>query len=210
MMKAIAFMWAALRWVGKRILSPITRNESSLEAAGYRVGTLQGMSRRYEILLFEAHVADLESLAKAGLPVPESSKLSALPQTILYDWVAQAIMICALHGLHESTIDKQQLIDTWLRALRAVGVRTASDLHEVAYDKGRLLRALTAAQSAIEHQEKTEGDGDASSSASTFMQENLDKLLETINENTRWKSNINEIERLLRATVNSSAQQGEN
>jgi hypothetical protein len=221
MTKAIAFMWAALRWVLKRILLAITSNENSLDAAGYKVGTLQGMSRRYEILLFQAQITDLESLANADLPAlaklaqekeptdNQLSRLLTLPRTMLYDWVAQAVLVCALHELHKSASDRQRLMGTWVRALRAVGIRTACDLHEVSHDKERLLRALTAAQSAIERQETAEGDGDASSSVSTFTQENLDRLLKTINKNASWKSNINEIERSP-GTVNPSAQPGEN
>ncbi len=194
-----------LRLGRSRILSFLRGIRGLQGAVETPLGVLEGMSWQAEIVLSNAQIMDLASLVEVDLPaLAQVSPLVQLARPALYDWVAQAILICALRELHRDDDDKERLVETWLHSLRACGIRTAVDLDDVAGARagldvneirGRLFRALHQVQSAIKHKEPATVD--RSLSLAAFTQDNLTKLFAIIDGNARWQSNIDEIEQSL-------------
>jgi predicted flap endonuclease-1-like 5' DNA nuclease len=174
-----AFAIAAARWAAKQVGQAIYNGDGPQEDARSELGTLQGMSPRNAILLSQAGITDLASLAGAE-DIDALSKCLPLPRQTLYDWVDQAMLICAAE-------------DAWLRSLRAIGIRTATDLRDAALDKQRLLSALAAAWLITRDEDFGASDDGEPSSASPFTLDALNNLLGRIETHPQWKPSIEQI-----------------
>jgi hypothetical protein len=87
----------------------------------------------YESTRLESEgVADVPSLARSDLVSMMVN--TRLPIERLVDWTDQAMLVVLLDRAADATADNQ--VDKRVRALRRIGVRTATDLHEVAKAPG--------------------------------------------------------------------------
>jgi hypothetical protein len=200
-----SFAVAAVRWATRRVKqvthdSGVARNDTA-----FRLGELQGMSLKSEIHLFQAGITELTSLVKLPLsklcasstPLPSISpelrRLTALPQTSLFDWVDQAILLCALSSLEVADNDRDQLLRLRLYALRAIGVRTATDFIDAATDKPRMFRAVTANQDFVAGELAGEGSDSRTAPTAFDSETQLTGLEQALTKDQDWKCNLDEI-----------------
>jgi hypothetical protein len=205
-----SFAVAAVRWAARQVRQSIRSSDGLKNDTRSELGALQGMSPKCEVHLFQAGITDLESLAGLDLAAmyppnkgKVQTKLIHLQKGTVLDWVDQAILICAANKLktvaqQRSDQQKKKLLDAWLSALRAIGIRTATDFRDAADDEQRLSKALTASHQLVSSQK---GNKDVSTvslfGSSKEPTKHLGELKNHITSDERWKANLRIIEKCL-------------